>query len=205
MVLCYYLFILFIRTDIMFKKFLSLALALVSTIAVFALCGCENNENTNTTTTTSVQQNPLYADIIDAIERVAQADKTNALEDELKKYPEYFINSDMGYGGMENFKQCIKENFYSCDTDYMVYKIEDVTSTYEKEIEKELKEDFEADIDIQQVAKVEDAYKFYNYDDNEHIDDSTFVPSTEYFIKFNNTWYYGWGLTLNSEVEEIEQ
>ena len=189
-------------------KILSITLSLIMALSIITLCGCDGEKKSTTPTpptTTSVQQHPFYMEIENAIKIIAKADKTNALEDELKKYPEYFINSDAGYGGLKEFKKCIKENFYSCDTEYAIYDIQDVTETYKKSIEKELKNDFQANIEIQSVAKVEDAYRYYNYDDNMHVDDSSLVPTTEYFIKFDNTWYYGWGLTLNSEVQEIEQ
>ncbi|MGN1132572.1 MAG: hypothetical protein ACI4RL_06660, partial [Ruminococcus sp.] len=59
-------------------------------------------------------------------------------------------------------------------------------------------------LDIQKVAKVDVSYKYTNYSKDGYIDDSTLVPTTEYYIQFDNTWYYGWGLELNSEIIEQE-
>ena len=128
--------------------------------------------------------------------------KTNDMEYELKKSPHYYIESE--FGGEKEFEKTVKSNFYTCDTEYEITEITDLTEEQAKKIEKEIKDYYDTDLDIQKVAKVDVSYKYTNYSNNGYIDDSTLMPTTEYYIQFDNTWYYGWGLELNSEIIEQE-
>ncbi|MGN1126790.1 MAG: hypothetical protein ACI4RI_05055, partial [Ruminococcus sp.] len=92
----------------------------------------------------------------------------------------------------------------TCDTEYEINEITDVTEEQAKKVKKEIKDYYDADLDIQKVAKVDVSYKYTNYSKEGYIDDSTLMPSTEYYIQFDNTWYYGWGLEINSEIIEQE-
>lgn len=180
----------------------ALSAVMLFTAVFFTGCGSKNDEQENTQPTTLSEEQMLEKEIADCIDVIVKADKTKALEDELKKYPDYYINSDMGFENLENFKKCIEENFYTVDTEYHILSVKDITDKQEKKVEKELLENFEAEIDIQRVAKVEVEYKYTNYSDKNKIDDSSFIPTTEYYIQFDNVWYYGWGLDLNTEFIE---
>ena len=183
------------------------SLILTAVILAFSLffTGCETEEkkvdNTNPSTP-SIKDNPLYEGINSCIENIVKADKTNDMEYELKKYPEYYIEGE--FGGEKEFEKIVKSNFYTCDTEYEITEITDVTEEQAEKAEKEIKDYYDADIDIQKVAKVDASYKYTNYSKEGYIDDSTLMPTTEYYIQFDNTWYYGWGLELNSEIIEQE-
>ena len=195
----------------MFKKILTLALALCVSSSAFALVGCSESsqnatEDTKTTTvetTTSVTENPLYKEIDACIQNMVMADKTNEMKYELKKYPDYFINGE--YGGEKEFEKLVEENFYKCDTDYEIYSIEDVSDQYAQSVEKEINDYYGTSVNIDGVAKVEDGFRYYNYDSDQYVDQTEIVPSTEYYIKADGTWYYGWGIELNAEISELEQ
>ncbi len=195
----------------MFKKILTLALALCVSSSAFALVGCSESsqnatEDTKTTTvetTTSVTENPLYKEIDACIQNMVMADKTNEMKYELKKYPDYFINGE--YGGEKEFEKLVEENFYKCDTDYEIYSIEDVSAQYAQSVEKEINDYYGTSVNIDGVAKVEDGFRYYNYDSDQYVDQTEIVPSTEYYIKADGTWYYGWGIELNAEITELEQ
>ena len=195
----------------MFKKILTLALALCVSSSAFALVGCSESsqnatEDTKTTTvetTTSVTENPLYKEIDACIQNMVMADKTNEMNYELKKYPDYFINGE--YGGEKEFEKLVEENFYKCDTDYEIYSIEDVSAQYAQSVEKEINDYYGTSVNIDGVAKVEDGFRYYNYDSDQYVDQTEIVPSTEYYIKADGTWYYGWGIELNAEITELEQ
>ena len=195
----------------MFKKILTLALALCVCSSAFALVGCSESsqnatEDTKTTTvetTTSVTENPLYKEIDACIQNMVMADKTNEMKYELKKYPDYFINGE--YGGEKEFEKLVEENFYKCDTDYEIYSIEDVSAQYAQSVEKEINDYYGTSVNIDGVAKVEDGFRYYNYDSDQYVDQTEIVPSTEYYIKADGTWYYGWGIELNAEITELEQ
>ncbi|MGN0461784.1 MAG: hypothetical protein ACI4HZ_05005 [Ruminococcus sp.] len=183
------------------------SLILTAVILAFSLffTGCEVNVNVNESTqpsTPTIKDNPLYEGINSCIENIVKADKTNDMEYELKKYPEYYIEGE--FGGEKEFEKIVKSNFYTCDTEYEITEITDVTEEQADKVEKEIKDYYDADIDIQKVAKVDASYKYTNYSKEGYIDDSTLMPSTEYYIQFDNTWYYGWGLELNSEIIEQE-
>lgn len=183
------------------------SLILTAVILAFSLffTGCEVNVNVNeskSTSTPTIKENPLYEGINSCIENIVKADKTNDMEYELKKYPDYYIKGE--FGGEEEFEKTVKDNFYTCDTEYEISEITDVTEQQAKKIEKEIKDYYDEEIDIQKVAKVDVSYKYTNYSKDGYIDDSTLMPTTEYYIQFDNTWYYGWGLELNSEIIEQE-
>lgn len=183
------------------------SLILTAVILAFSLffTGCKTEENkvdSTTQSTPTIKDNPLYEGINSCIENIVMADKTNDMEYELKKYPEYYINGE--FGGEEEFEKIVKENFYTCDTEYEISEITDVTEQQSNKMEKEIKDYYDVEIDIQKVAKVDASYKYTNYSKDGYIDDSTLMPTTEYYIQFDNTWYYGWGLELNSEIIEQE-
>ena len=134
---------------------------------------------------------------------MVMADKTNEMKYELKKYPDYFINGE--YGGEKEFEKLVEENFYKCDTDYEIYSIEDVSAQYAQSVEKEINDYYGTSVNIDGVAKVEDGFRYYNYDSDQYVDQTEIVPSTEYYIKADGTWYYGWGIELNAEITELEQ
>ncbi len=190
------------------NKFSALLMAMIMIITAVSFAGCDNNNTDNkdatTASTVSKEQQELEDGVKGAVDAIVKADKTNALEDELVKYPNYYIEGSMGFEGMDNFKKCIEENFYTVDTQYHILDVQDVTDKEKTNVEKDLKENFDVDIDIQKVAKAEIEYKYTNYS-NGNIDDSDFLPTTEYYIMFDNTWYYGWGLELNAEIQEIVQ
>ena len=195
----------------MFKKILTLALALCVSSSAFALVGfsessqdaTEDTKTTTVETTTSVTENPLYKEIDACIQNMVMADKTNEMKYELKKYPDYFINGE--YGGEKEFEKLVEENFYKCDTDYEIYSIEDVSAQYAQSVEKEINDYYGTSVNIDGVAKVEDGFRYYNYDSDQYVDQTEIVPSTEYYIKADGTWYYGWGIELNAEITELEQ
>ena len=115
------------------------------------------------------------------------------------------IGFPLGYSVTEakvaEVKQALADG---CNEIDMVINITDVKNGDFEKVEKEIKDYYDADIDIQKVAKVNASYKYTNYSKEGYIDDSTLMPSTEYYIQFDNTWYYGWGLELNSEIIEQE-
>lgn len=198
-----------------FKKITALLMGSIITISAFTFAGCEadvnnnNNEETTTTTqevttTTAPQDTKLMKEISDCVAVIAKADKTNALKDELKKYPEYYINSPNGWESLDELKRCIKENFYTCDTEYNVLSAEDVTDEYKETMEEDIKENHNATVDIQQVAVADIDYKYTNYSTDNYIDDTDFLTETQYFIKIDGVWYYGWGIDQNMEHEEID-
>ena len=183
------------------------SLILTALILAFSLffTGCEENKNVDSSTrpgTPTIKDNPLYEGINSCIENIVKADKTNDMEYELKKYPEYYIEGE--FGGEEEFEKIVKSNFYTCDTEYEISEITDVTEEQSVKMEAEIKSYYNAEIDIQKVAKVDVSYKYTNYSKKGYIDDSTLMPTTEYYIQFDNTWYYGWGLEINSEIIEQE-
>lgn len=187
------------------KRVTSLILTAVFLAFSLFFTGCEENKNVDSSTqpsTPTIKDNPLYEGINSCIENIVKADKTNDMEYELKKYPEYYIEGE--FGGEEEFEKIVKSNFYTCDTEYEITEITDVTEEQAEKAEKEIKDYYDADLDIQKVAKVDASYKYTNYSKEGYIDDSTLMPSTEYYIQFDNTWYYGWGLELNSEIIEQE-
>lgn len=192
----------------MFKNISVYILSLCMLLSVFAITGCDSSSGSTSSsieqTTTSVAENPLYAGIEDAIKATAKADKTNDIKDELRKYPDYYVKGE--YGTVKEFEKSIKENFYKCDTEYVINSIEDVTSQYEKSIEKELKDYYDADVDIEGVAKVNASYRYYNYNDDQHLDQTDLIPSDEYYIKIDGLWYYGWNLEINAtEVSDLSE
>lgn len=187
------------------KKIGYLLVAVIMIFTATTFTGCTDNSDENDSTqpsTTAAQASPLYNDIDNCIKAIAKADKTNALEDELKKYPKYFV--DANFDGEKGLEKAIKDGFYTCDTAYVIEDIEDVTSRYAESIEKEIKEYYDADVNIEKVAKAEVSYRYTNYSDD-RLDDSTFVPTTEYYINIDGTWYYGWGLDVNSEIVSQEE
>lgn len=193
------------------KIFAALLALLAASVLVFSGCDTDDSVNADDTETTTEETSAtkpvdekLIKEISDCVALIAKADKTNALEDELKKYPMYYIESENGYEGMEEFKYCIENYFYTCDTQYKVLSVEDVTREQKKSVETDLKENYDADIDIQKVVLADIDYKYTNYNTDNYIDDLDFHTESQYFIKFEDTWYYGWGLDLNMEVEEIE-
>lgn len=187
------------------KRITSLILtALTLTFSLF-FTGCDGNNNDNNPTQPSsatIKDNPLYEGINSCIENIVKADKTNDMEYELKKYPDYYIEGE--FGGEKEFEKIVKSNFYTCDTEYEISEITDVTEEQSVKMEAEIKSYYNAEIDIQKVAKVDVSYKYTNYSKKGYIDDSTLMPTTEYYIQFDNTWYYGWGLEINSEIIEQE-
>ena len=136
--------------------------------------------------------------------KIAKADKTNALKDELEKYPKYYYNNENGFASLNELKDCIKKYFYTCDTEYKVLSAVDVTDEKKSEIETDLKENFGAKLDVEQVALADIDYKYTNYSTDDYIDDLDFKTESQYFIKVYDKWYYGWGLDLNSEHYEYE-
>ncbi|MGN1132117.1 MAG: hypothetical protein ACI4RL_04370 [Ruminococcus sp.] len=187
------------------KKAVSLIFTAVILVLSLSFAGCgteqENTDNTQPSTP-SIKDDPLYDGINSCIENIVMADKTNDMEYELKKYPTYYIESE--FGGEEEFEKIVKDNFYTCDTEYEISEITDVTEKQAEKMETEIKDYYDVDLDIQKVAKVDVSYKYTNYSKDGYIDDSTLVPTTEYYIQFDNTWYYGWGLEMNSEIIEQE-
>ena len=187
------------------KRITSLILtALILTFSLF-FTGCDGNNNDNNPnqpSSATIKDNPLYEGINSCIENIVKADKTNDMEYELKKYPDYYIEGE--FGGEKEFEKMVKSNFYTCDTEYEISEITDVTEEQSVKMEAEIKSYYNAEIDIQKVAKVDVSYKYTNYSKKGYIDDSTLMPTTEYYIQFDNTWYYGWGLEINSEIIEQE-
>lgn len=187
------------------KRVTSLILSAVILAFSLFFTGCETEEkkvdNTNPSSTT-IKDNPLYDGINSCIENIVKADKTNDMEYELKKYPDYYIEGE--FGGEKEFEKIVKSNFYTCDTEYEISEITDVTEEQSVKMEAEIKSYYNAEIDIKKVAKVDVSYKYTNYSKKGYIDDSTLMPTTEYYIQFDNTWYYGWGLEINSEIIEQE-
>ena len=116
--------------------------------------------------------------------------------DKAHVYPQSFI-----WRNNEQFKYFPIQN---PTTEYEITESTDVTEEQAEKAEKEIKDYYDADIDIQKVAKVDASYKYTNYSKEGYIDDSTLMPTTEYYIQFDNTWYYGWGLEINSEIIEQE-
>lgn len=190
------------------KKYL---LLLTVAVVISACAGCDSDKTDSTVTTMQTTQavketgnEQLKKDISDCIAAIAKADKTNALEDELVKYPEYYYNSENGFTSLDELKQCIRDYFYTCDTEYKVQSVKDVTTEKKKEIEQDLLENFEAKLKVEQVAEAVVDYKYTNYSTDDYIDDIDFQTETQYFIKISGQWYYGWGLDLNSEHYEYE-
>lgn len=186
----------------LFVLFVS-ALMLFSAVTLFGCSG--NGSDTLSVQETTVKNAKLVSEITDCVKAIAKADKTNALEDELVKFPEYYIDSPNGYEGMDEFRRCIKEYFYTCDTEFKVISVDDVTGEYKSVMEKDIKENHNADVKIQQVAVADIDFKYTNYSTDNYIDDTDFNRETQYFIKIDGTWYYGWGIDQNMEHQEIEQ
>ena len=84
------------------------SLILTAVILAFSLffTGCEENKNVDSSTqpgTPTIKDNPLYEGINSCIENIVKADKTNDMEYELKKYPEYYIEGE--FGGEKEFER----------------------------------------------------------------------------------------------------
>lgn len=192
------------------KKLFALVISALLIMTSVYGCGSDKNPDTNTTPKTSAtasaeeKEKQLKKEISDCVAAIAKADKTNALEDELVKYPEYYYNSENGFASLDELKECIKKYFYTCDTEYKVLSVKDVTKSKKSEMEKDLKENYGANLNIEQAAVADINYKYTNYSTHEYIDDIDFKKETQYFIKIDGKWYYGWGLDLNSEHYEIE-
>ena len=183
-------------------KRLLIVTILIVTIFTFVGCGTDNNTTSNTSTTVatseSVENNKYYSDVEGAVKNMAQAFKTNSLEDRLKTYPDYFVKGE--YGSYAKLKKAMKK-FYTCDTEYKINKITDVTDKYAEKCTKEIKDYYGIDTNIEKVILANVSYKYTNYSDD-RLDDSELVPTDEYYICIDGKWYYGWGLEINSDVSE---
>lgn len=183
------------------KRLLIISILIV-TIFTLVGCGTENNSSSNSSTTVatteSVENNKYYSDVDGAVKNMAQAFKTNSLEDRLKTYPDYFVKGE--YGSNAELKKAMK-NFYTCDTEYKINKITDMTDKYVEKCNKEIKDYYGIDTNIEKVVLANVSYKYTNYSDD-RLDDSELVPTDEYYIRIDGKWYYGWGLEINSEVSE---
>lgn len=186
----------------LFMKRLLIISILIVTIFTLVGCGTENNSSSNSSTTVatteSVENNKYYSDVDGAVKNMAQAFKTNSLEDRLKTYPDYFVKGE--YGSNAELKKAMK-NFYTCDTEYKINKITDMTDKYVEKCNKEIKDYYGIDTNIEKVVLANVSYKYTNYSDD-RLDDSELVPADEYYICIDGKWYYGWGLEINSEVSE---
>lgn len=186
----------------LFMKRLLIISILIVTIFTLVGCGTENNSSSNSSatvaTTESVENNKYYSDVDGAVKNMAQAFKTNSLEDRLKTYPDYFVKGE--YGSNAELKKAMK-NFYTCDTEYKINKITDMTDKYVEKCNKEIKDYYGIDTNIEKVVLANVSYKYTNYSDD-RLDDSELVPTDEYYICIDGKWYYGWGLEINSEVSE---
>lgn len=183
------------------KRLLIISILIV-TIFTLVGCGTENNSSSNSSTTVatteSVENNKYYSDVDGAVKNMAQAFKTNSLEDRLKTYPDYFVKGE--YGSNAELKKAMK-NFYTCDTEYKINKITDMTDKYVEKCNKEIKDYYGIDTNIEKIVLANVSYKYTNYSDD-RLDDSELVPTDEYYICIDGKWYYGWGLEINSEVSE---
>ena len=115
------------------KRVTSLILTAVFLAFSLFFTGCEENKNVDSSTqpsTPTIKDNPLYEGINSCIENIVKADKTNDMEYELKKYPEYYIEGE--FGGEKEFEKIVKSNFYTCDTEYEITEITDVTKELNK-------------------------------------------------------------------------
>lgn len=183
------------------KKIILLSLVILT---IFTCVGCGKDNSSSTTTTTvatttdPVKGNEYYSDVDGAIKKVAKAFKTNSIDDRMACYPDYFINGE--YGDKAGLEKAMKD-FYTCDTEYKINKITDMTDKYAEKCIKEIKDYYDIDVNIEKVVFANVSYKYTNYSDN-RLDDSDLVPTDEYYICIDGSWYYGWGLEINSEVSE---
>lgn len=184
-----------------FMKKIVVTLLAVTMLVCFV--GCEkdtekSSSNATTTTAYSIKNNEYYNEIDSCIKDTVKAFQTNTLEDRLKIYPDYFVQGE--YGGEAELEKAIKD-FYSCDTEYEINKIEDVSTKYAEKCSKEVKSYYDIDVNIDKVVYANVSYKYTNYSDN-RLDDSQLIPTDEYYICIDGNWYYGWGLEINSELSE---
>lgn len=187
----------------LFMKRLIIISLVIVTIFTFVGCGTESNSSSNTSTTVtttvnSVKSNKYYNDIDGAIQTIVKAYKTKSFNERAAMYPDYFIKGE--YGGNAGLKEAIK-GFYTCDTEYKINSIKDMTDKYAKKCIKEIKDYYDVDVNIEKVVLANVSYKYTNYSDK-RLDDSELVPTDEYYICIDGKWYYGWGLEINSEVSE---
>lgn len=187
----------------LFMKRLTIISLVIVTIFTFVGCGTESNSSSNTSTTVtttvdSVKSNKYYNDIDSTIQTIVKAYKTKSFNERAAMYPDYFIKGE--YGGNAGLKEAIK-GFYTCDTEYKINSIKDMTDKYAEKCIKEIKDYYDIDVNIEKVVLANVSYKYTNYSDK-RLDDSELVPTDEYYISIDGKWYYGWGLEINSEVSE---
>ena len=122
------------------KRLIIISLVIV-TIFTFVGCGTESNSSSKTSTTVtttvdSIKSNKYYNDIDSAIQTIVKAYKTKSFNERAAMYPDYFIKGE--YGGNAGLKEAIK-GFYTCDTEYKINSIKDMTDKYAKKCIKEIK------------------------------------------------------------------